>query len=110
MATKILFKGLDKGFGNAICCRRTKKTKCTTIQQYVNLYAGPQHVMHFKYATIASTVLTTFLYGMALPILFPIAMLTFINIYVVEKILLAYWYQAPPSYGPELNALALKVL
>ena len=66
--------------------------------------------MHFKYATIASTILTTFMYGMALPILFPIAMLTFLNMFIVEKIAITYWYQRPPTYGPELNAVALKVL
>ena len=63
-----------------------------TIQAYVNLYSGPQHLMHFKYASVMNTIYTTFMYGFALPVLFPIAALTFINIYIVEKLTVAYWY------------------
>jgi hypothetical protein len=48
--------------------------------------------MHFKYAGVMNTIYTTFMYGFALPILFPIAALTFINIYIVEKLTVAYWY------------------
>jgi hypothetical protein len=66
--------------------------------------------MHFKYATISSTILVTFMYGMALPILFPIAMLTFLNMFFVDRIAITYWYQKPPMYGPELNRIALRVL
>ena len=48
--------------------------------------------MHFQYATILNTVFVTFMYGLALPMLFPIAAFTFLNLYVSEKLLLAYYY------------------
>ena len=92
LTSKAVFRALDQGCGNYFCCRETKQTKKKTIQAYVNLYAGPQHLMHFKYATAMNTIYTTFMYGFALPILFPIAALTFINIYVVEKLTVAWWY------------------
>lgn len=48
--------------------------------------------MHFKYATVMNTIYTTLMYGYALPVLFPIAALTFLNLYIVEKLTVTYWY------------------
>lgn len=76
----------------------------------MNTYAGPVHLMHFKYATAMNTIYTGFMYGLALPVMFPIGCLTFFNIYVVEKLCVAYWYQKPPMYGPELNSAALDMM
>lgn len=47
---------------------------------------------------------------MSLPILFPIAMLTFVNIYLCERLGIAYWYTKPPEYDADLNDLAIKYL
>ena len=106
----IVFRSLDKGCKNFWTCTQTDQTKTKTIQQYVNLYAGPVHLMHFKYATAMNTILTAFMYALALPLMFPIGALTFINIYVVEKLCVAYWYQKPPMYGAELNGSALAIM
>jgi hypothetical protein len=75
----------------------------------VNLYSGPEHAMHFKYATILNTVFVTFMFGTALPVLFPIAVFTFFNMYVCERVLLVYYYPKPPVYDGELNDLALAI-
>lgn len=109
-AMMIVFRSLDKGCKNFWTCKETDETKCKTIQAYVNTYAGPVHLMHFKYATAMNTIYTCFMYGLALPLMFPIGALTFINIYVVEKLCVAYWYQKPPMYGPGLNASALELM
>jgi hypothetical protein len=66
--------------------------------------------MHFKYATILNTVFITFFYGLALPLLYPIAAFTFFNLYVVDRIAVTYYYKEPPSYSNYLNELALKWL
>ena len=66
--------------------------------------------MHFKYATIVNTIFVTFMYGFALPILFPIAAFTFFNYYLVERILITYYYQKPPVYDEKLNSTAINVL
>lgn len=109
-AMMVVFRSLDKGCKNFWTCAETDQTKCLTIQQYVNTYAGPVHLMHFKYATAMNTIYTTFMYGLAIPVLFPIAFITFFNIYLVEKLCVAYWYQKPPMYGPELNTAALDMM
>ena len=73
----------------------------------MNLYAGPDYLMHFKYAAILNTVWVTFMFGLALPRLFPIAAFTFFNNYVVERLLLTYYYKKPPMYDEKLNNTAL---
>ena len=40
--------------------------------------------------------------------MYPIAALTFANIFVIEKLGITYWYRKPPAYGPELNDTALE--
>ena len=110
LASQALFRGLDQGFSTYLCCKPDKTTKCKTIQEYVNLYAGPQHVMSYKYSALLTTVCVTFMYGVALPELFPIAAFTYFNYYVVEKFLITYWYQRPPVYDDKLNKTALELM
>ena len=99
---KLAFRAKD-----TCCCCLKRPTRLLTIQQYVNLYSGPQHLMHFKYAAILNTVWVTFMFGLALPMLFPIAAFTFFNYYLCEKFLLTYYYQKPPMYDEKLNNTAL---
>ena len=41
--------------------------------------------MHFKYSSILTTVYITMLYGVGMPVLFPIACFSFVVLYVLEK-------------------------
>jgi hypothetical protein len=52
----------------------------------------------------------SFMYGMLLPILFPIALFAFGNLYVNERILLAYYYQKPPIYDDELIKCSISMM
>ena len=47
---------------------------------------------------------------MGLPILFPIAALSFLTLYCMEKLLLHYVYREPPMYDEKLNKNALSIL
>lgn len=52
LSMKFVFRGLDGGF---FCCPRgadKPKTKKVTVQQYVNLYSGPEYMMHFRYSSV----------------------------------------------------------
>lgn len=66
------------------------------------LYGGPQYLMHFKYSSILTQVYVSFMYGLFIPILFPIATFGILNMYIVEKYCLLYYYQKPPMYGEQL--------
>ena len=96
------FKFLDKGFS----CK-SDRTKSKTIQQYVNLHSGPEYMMHFKYAAMLNVIFVTFMYGIAVPLLFPIAFLFFAVSYIVERLTLAYSYRKPPMFDDVLNKSAL---
>lgn len=50
------------------------------------------------------------MYGLLIPILFFITFLGILNMYIVEKICLFYFYQAPPSYNEKLNFRVIKLL
>lgn len=108
--TIALYKALDQGWSSYCCCKPDKTTKCKTIQEYVNLYAGPQHVMHFKYSAILTTVCVTFMYGIAIPELYVIGAFTFFCYYIVEKFCITYYYQRPPIYDEKLNHAALETM
>ena len=56
------------------------------------------------------TVFFTMTYGSAIPILFPIAFLSFVNFYVTERIVLAYFHKKPPNFDLKINRRAISIL
>jgi len=47
------------------------------------------------------------MYGVALPIMFPIGAFTFFNYYIVDKFLVAYYFRRPPIYDDKLQRMSL---
>lgn len=45
----------------------------------------------------------TMMYGAALPLLFPIAVVSYAILYLEDIILLVYFAEAPPTYDEQLN-------
>lgn len=66
--------------------------------------------MHFKYAGMLNLVFVTFMYGLAVPLLFPITFLFFAVSYIIERVCLAYSYRLPPSFDDSLNKSALYIM
>ena len=52
----------------------------------------------------------TFTFGLALPILFPICLMSIFNMYVAERLQFAYFYKQPPKTDNRLNDRALQIL
>lgn len=102
---RFLFRCLDRG-----CRFKSDTTKSTSIQGYINTYQGPIYFMHYKYSSILTISYITFLYGFGMPVLFPIAMLSFLVLYVVEKFMLFYGYVMPPMYDERLSNDVLRKL
>lgn len=48
------------------------------------------------------------MYGLGLPVLFPVAVASFLMLYFVEKSMLYWSYRQPPMYDDRLNASVLK--
>jgi hypothetical protein len=101
---RFLFRVLDSG------CKSRKNTKSLTIQNYVNIYSGPEYQMHFKYAAMLNVVFVTFMYGMAIPLLFPLAFLFFLISIIVERLTLAYSFRKPPMFDDLLNQKAIRYM
>jgi hypothetical protein len=73
-APKAIMQKMDRKFGSDIYV-----TKKTSIATYRDLYSGGEHFIHFKYSGILNVVYLTCMYGVGMPILFPIAAFNFIN-------------------------------
>jgi hypothetical protein len=50
-----------------------------------------------------NTIFMTFMFGAGMPILFPIALASFIIFYIVERLSLAYSAKSPPVFDDKLN-------
>lgn len=97
----------DRGWLN--CCKLSK-TKQTSLMKYVQLYSGPEYQIFYKYTYLLKLVFFCFMYGMAMPIVFPIALLGMLNFFAFEKICLAYFHKKPPSYDSKINKIAVQYL
>lgn len=99
---KFAFKFLDKG-----CKLNGDTTKKNTIQAYINLYAGPEYAMHFKYSGMMNVLFVCFMYGLAIPMLFPISLMAFTVLYTMEKLTITYFFRQPPMFDEKLNESAI---
>lgn len=98
------FRQLDRG-----CSCNNRKTKKTSVQQYIDLYSGPVYMMHYKYSTILNVTFVTFMYGFGMPYLFPVAIYSLIVLYFIEKTMLYYSYRSPPMYDEKTYEMVLRV-
>lgn len=57
-----------------------------------------------------NTTFVTFMFGLNLPLLFPIAMIAFTVLYIMEKLTLTYYYKKPPMYDEQMNETAIGIL
>jgi len=97
-----VFRRMDRSWGSD-----TYKTKKTSIQLYVDLYSGPEYMIHFKYSGIMNVTFVTMMYGLGVPILFPIAAFSYFVLYTVERLTTSYFYQLPPTFDDQMTKNAL---
>jgi hypothetical protein len=100
------FRLLDRGIFSC----SDMKTKKTTLQQYVDIYSGPTYFIHYKYSSVLNITFVTFLYGLGIPLLFPIAAIQILVLYIVEKLMIYYSYKQPPMYDDKLNNRVLRTM
>lgn len=102
---KWLFKSMDQGFSKDVY-----KTKTTQICQYINLYQGDNYVVNFKYSSLLTTCYVTMMYGVGMPILFPISLFAFVLFWAHERYHMAYTYQLPPAFDDKMSNNFLNML
>jgi hypothetical protein len=69
-----VFRRLDDG-----CSCDRYKTKATTMQAYKALYSGPEMPIHFIYSDFLNITFLATLYGLGMPIMFPMAFVILAN-------------------------------
>lgn len=92
------------------CCGKDKKTKTKTILKYVQLYSGPEYWIYFKASFLIKIISFAFMYGSLFPIVVPICFFALLNLYITEKLFLAYFYRKPPTYDASIISMILRIL
>lgn len=95
-------RGLDNGFTND-----PYKTKKTSIQNFKALYTGVEYLIHFKYSDGLNVSYIAMMYGLGMPLLYPVAALTLSSQWLSERIQIAYTVRQPPAMDNSLSNNAL---
>ena len=66
--------------------------------------------MHYKFSNIINVTYVTMLYGLGLPILFPIALLSYFIFWATERYQIAYFYGIPPAMDDRMIKNAMRLL
>ena len=99
-----LTRWADRGFQDD-----TFVTAAPTVQAYVDVYAGPEYLIHYRYATILLNIGMAFLYGTAMPYLYFCAVLAFGIFFINERCLVCYYYREPPTFDEKMTLMTLEI-
>lgn len=108
----VIVSGVKRSMDRGFCMSRDSlyATKQTQIYSYIDLYVGPDYVIHFKYSAILNVTFVTMMYGLGMPILFPIAAVSYFIFYAVERYQVAFTYPMPPAMDDQMTKNALSLL
>lgn len=67
------------------------KTKKTSMAQFKLLHSGKDYIIHFKFANVLNVIYITMMYGIGMPLLFPVAAFNLLNQYICERVIVAYY-------------------
>ena len=91
MIRKIKIKK-DSGYWGNPDPNEMVSTKAKTMPQFMAIYSGPEMMMHFRYCNIMVTCFVSMMYGIGVPVLFPVALLNLLMAYTLDRILVVYIY------------------
>ncbi len=98
------FRCLDKNFGSDMFY-----TNSPSIQAYIDTWAGPIYLIHYRYATILLQIGVAFMYGTGMPLLYFYAFLAYAILYVNESLLVCYYYREPPAFDEKMTMLCIEL-
>lgn len=78
-------------------------TKKTSMAMYKKTWSGGDYVIHFKQSGLLLIVFVSCMYGVGMPLLFPVAAFNFANQYVCERIMACYQVKLPPTLDDKLT-------
>lgn len=80
------------------------------MAKFKAVHGGADYIIHFKYSNVLNIAYITMLYGLGMPLLFPIAMVNYLNQYLCERIIVAYFMKMPPALDDKLIRNFVKML
>lgn len=86
------------------------QTKKTSMAQFKAVHGGADYIIHFKYSNVLNIAYITLMYGLGMPLLFPIAMVNYLNQYFCERIIVAYFMKAPPALDDKIIRNFIRML
>ena len=89
---------LDRGF-----TFDTQRTKQGSIKNYIDLHSGPEFALNNRYSAILLHISVTAFFGGSLPMMYPIGVLSFSVMLIMEKLNLAFFYREPPMYDESIT-------
>lgn len=92
------------------CSGNRYKSKSHTIQMYKAVYTGKEWPIHFKYSDALNITFLAMLYGIGMPIMFPMAMIIISNQRLGERVQVAYYMRQPPAMDNALSNSVLSIL
>lgn len=76
--------------------------------QYIDKMSGPTNDIFDGYSYIMVIIWINMLFGVGLPLLFPLTLISAIVTYGFEKIKTVYWYKKSAMLNDRLNKNAIK--
>lgn len=80
------------------------------MQQYISVYTGKEWQIHFKYSDALNITFLAMLYGLGMPIMFPMAMIIISNQRLAERSQVAFNMRQPPAMDDALSKSVLSIL
>jgi hypothetical protein len=77
---------------------------------FKHLWNEGEYIIHFKYSMMLNSVYVSMMYGIAMPILFPITAFNLFNLWLCERIIIVNYSKLPPAIDDTLTMNALSVL
>ena len=90
---------------------RMYNTNKKQIYELIDLYSGPDYISckHTKYSQMLNVTYVTMMYGVGLPTLFPIALVSYFIFWATERYQVAYCFQLPPAMDDKMTVNAMKL-
>ena len=85
-------------------------TRSTSMAKYKAIYGGEEYLIHFKYSDALNITYITMMYGMGIPLLFPVASLNLALTLYGERFACAFVVRQPPAMDDTMTKNTLRLL
>jgi hypothetical protein len=90
-------------YDNGFTWKDNKRTSKLYNVDYANLISGSELELSDPYTKLLCMIIICMMFGLGLPILFPLTLLYIVVIYVIYRVCIVYWFQKPPLMDDSLS-------